>query len=186
MKKTLYILPPLIIILLVLAWLLLPADRATNQAGSPKPEKDISWQWENPYTGRKVTIPGQWREARGEQLKDTLLALTHETGKSIVYIIYETSADSMSLQEYVNVMKDSNRTELGTEDFQARSDEDGQEFYLAKGGKYFGDSLVNTGVRIWSDRPDHFWRLVSMTDSDYRELGFDAEHVLELLIQSTK
>ena len=186
MKKAFYLLTPIIVIFSMLVWLHLSADKAAKVTESPASKNASSWEWENPYTGRTVTIPGQWRKAQGEQVKDTLLTLSHETGKSVVYIIYETSAVPMSMQEYVNAMKNANTTELGTDDFETRTDKDGQEYYFAAGAKYFGDNLINTSVRIWSDRTDHFWRTVTMTNSDYRELGFDAQQVLDLLIQSTK
>lgn len=186
MKKVIYILPPLVIVILVLVWLQRPHNGELNQTTSPEPANTSPWVWENPYTGRKVTIPAEWRKAEGKQIQDTLLALTHATGKSVVYIIYEESADQMSLQEFVDVMNKANQMELGTGDFESRTDEDGQDYYYSGGAKYLGDNLVNTSVRIWSDQPDHFWRTVSMTNSEYRELGFDAEQVLNLLIQSTK
>lgn len=188
MKKILLIVVPAILAALVLGLVLHHrADRknkvstaaGVSQASSP-------WDWENPYTNRTATIPGDWQKAQGEQAQHTLLTLAHETGKSVVYIIYETSDNPMSLQEYVDVMKKSNQKELGVGDFEKRSDQDGKDYYYAGGAKYFGDDLVNTSVRIWSDRPDHFWRTVSMTNNDYRELGFDADKVLELLVQTTQ
>lgn len=188
MKKILLIVVPAVLAVLVVGLINYyradrkerePTEASTSRVSAP-------WEWENPYTGRKVTIPGQWRKAKGEQVKDTLLALTNETGESVVYIIYETSAETMSLEEYVDVMKTANQKELGTGEFEVRSDKDGQEYYHAGGAKYFGDNLVNTSVRIWSDRPNHFWRSVSMTNSDYRELGFDAQQLVDLLVQSTK
>jgi len=186
MKKALYLLPPVIAAILALVWLQRTENQVVKESASPEPENISSWVWENPYTGRVVTIPAEWHKAEGKQIQDTLLALTHETGKSVVYIIYEESSETMSLQEYVDVMDKANQTELGTGDFEVRFDKDGLEYFYAGGAKYFGDSLVNTSVRIWSDHPDHFWRAVSMTNSDYRELGFDAEQVLDLLSQSTK
>ena len=187
-KKILLFVVPTILIVLVLGLVIYHrADtKGRLQTVAPVPQANAPWVWENPYTSKKVTIPGEWHKAQGGQLQDTLLTLAHETGKSIVYIIYETSNGSMSLQEYADVMKASNQKELGVGDFEARTDQDGQEYYYAGGAKYYGDNLVNTSVRIWSDQPDHFWRSVSMTNSDYRELGFDAEKVLDLLIQTTR
>lgn len=188
MKKILVIFIPVILILLVLGLVLWPqGDRESKPKSAISVSRNnSSWVWENPYTSKKATIPGEWQKAQGGQLKNTLLTLAHVTGKSIVYIIYETSSSPMSLQEYVDVMKTSNNKELGTDDFELRSRQDGQEYYYAGGAKYFGDDLVNTSVRIWSDQPDHFWRTVSMTNSDYKELGFDADKVLDLLIQTTE
>ena len=188
MKKLLFILVPAILIFTISGLFLLSRDnqQIKHGTGISVTRNNASWAWENPYTNKKVTIPGDWQKAQGGQLQDTLLTLAHTTGKSIVYIIYETSTDSMSLLDYVDVMKTSNQTELGVGDFEVRSDQNGQEYYYAGGAKYFGEDLVNTSVRIWSDQPDHFWRTVSMTNSDYKELGFDAEKVQELLIQTTQ
>ena len=188
MKKILLIAVPAILAALVLGLVMVNRSARSNRApaGEAVSRSSVPWDWENPYTERKATIPGEWQQAQGDQAQDTLLTLTHESGKSVVYIIYETSDEQMSLQEYVDVMKQSNQKELGIGDFETRTDQDGQEYYYAGGAKYFGDSLVNTSVRIWSDQPDHFWRSVSMTNADYRELGFDAEKVLELLIHTTE
>ena len=184
MKKSLYIAVPAVLLALVMLHL---ANRKSQEqvvvsSSSDKP----GWVWENPYTFNKVTIPGQWRKTQAKQVKDTLLALAHESGKSVVYIIYETSKNALSLKEYVDLMKTANHQELGTSDFEKRSDKDGQEYYYAGGAKYFGDNLVNTSVRIWSDKADHFWRMVSMTNGDYEELDYDAKQVEDLLYQSSR
>lgn len=182
-KKALYIVVPAA--LLALFMLHLANRNSQKQVEVSSSSDKPGWVWENPYTFKKVTIPGQWQKTQAKQVKDTLLALEHESGKSVVYIVYETSEKPMSLKEYVKVMKKANTRELGTSDFEKRSDKDGREYYYAGGAKYFGDELVNTRVRIWSDKADHFWRMVSMTNGDYEELDYDAKGVEELLYQTT-
>lgn len=185
MKKFLYIVVPATLLALALFMWHLAGRKAHEQVVVSSSSNKPSWVWENPYTFKKVPIPGQWQKTQARQVKDTLLALAHESGKSLVYIIYETSEKPMSLKEYVKLMKKANTQELGTGDFKKRSDQDGRKFYYAGGAKYFGDNLVNTSVRIWSDKANHFWRMVSMTNGDYEELDYDARRVEGLLYQST-
>lgn len=186
-KKALYIFTPAIIIILVLVLLYQLNKPGTEQQVVSFIERTGSpWIWENPYTYKEVSIPAEWQIAEGEQLEETLLTLTHETGRSLVYIIYEETVDPMSLAEFVEAMKAANQEELGTGEFDAVHDKNGEEVYRSGGARYFGDILVATKVRIWSDEVNHFWRSVSMTNMEYKELEFETDRLLDILADSTQ
>lgn len=186
MRKKIYILVPTLLVFvgILSAFIIKGSDQGGS--GAISDETPVSdWNWQNPYTFKDVPIPGEWQIATGDQFEDTLLALSHNTGRSLVYLVYEVTLDPMSLEDYVEAMQASNREELGTEEFKVYRDEHGQEFYVAGGAKYFGDNLVVSKVHIWSNKADHFWRSVTMTNIEYREVEYDADHLAELLIDST-
>lgn len=144
-----------------------------------------AWEWENPYTFRLVSIPADWQRASTDALSVTVLALSHATERSLVYLTYEETIDVMSLEEYVEFMRPANNRELGTEEFSTTLDEQGREVFVSSGAKYFDDKLVLTNIRIWSDQPSHFWRSVSITDAEYRDLEYRALDLLQRLEEST-
>lgn len=186
-KRTLYIFALIVIILLIPVLLFQLNEPDTDQHDVSFIDKTGSpWIWENPYTYKEVSIPAEWQIAEGEQLQETLLTLTHETGRSLVYIIYEETVDPMSLPEFVEAMKAANQEELGTGEFNVDHDENGEEVYRSGGARYFGDILVATKVRIWSDEVNHFWRSIAMTNMEYKELEFETDRLIDILADSTK
>ena len=158
-----------------------PVNVTVSQAGSSSPD----WRWENPFTFRSISIPSGWQQANNEALESTVLALSHATGRSLVYLTYEEAIEAMTLEEYVDVMRTANNEELGTEEFSAVQDNQGREVFVSSGARYFSDNLVVTNIRIWSDQPNHFWRSVSITDAEYRDLEYRAVELLEQLASST-
>ena len=158
-----------------------------NPEVTPSTEYVLSaWTWTNPYTYTDVTIPPGWQEVTTDQLQETLLALSHQTGRSLVYLIYEETIEPISLDEFVEAMQPANQKELGTEEFKPEIFTDGQEYYYAGGAKYFGDNLVVTKVFIWSDQINHFWRAVSITNMEFKQLEYEADQLINILIESTK
>lgn len=185
--KYLYIIGGVLTALLASAslYLLKKPDNLNYEVGASD-NSSPPWLWENPYTYRKISIPGDWQVARSQELKETTLALSHRTGKSLVYIIYEAAVNPMSLHEYVEAMNAANEKELGTGEFAVNRSESGQDIYQAGGARNFDDNLVVTNVRIWSNDENYFWRSVSITDIEYREIEYDAEKIMDLLYESTR
>ena len=148
-------------------------------------EEETTWVWENPMTFHQVSIPSVWRITEGEQVQDAVLALEHKSGKSLVYIINEEPNENMSLSDFVEALKLANQKELGTDEFELTNDEYGDEIFQAEGARYLGKSMVATQVRVWSNGPYNFWRTVTMTNSEYKALGFEAQNLVEILAEST-
>lgn len=144
------------------------------------------WIWENPYTFKQALVPAVWKQTENTKLQDTVLTLQHESGKSLVYILYEEPVDYMTLSEFIDVIKPLNQQEFGIDDFQEAKDKAGNNFYHAGSARYLGNSLVGIKVSIWSDGTNSFWEAVQMTDLEYKAIEYDAEEVVKLLIETTR
>ena len=144
-----------------------------------------AWAWKNPYTFKQALIPAEWSRIESKQFKDAVLALQHESGKSLIYITYDKPVNQMTLQEYIDAVKPMNQKEYGITDFKAVNDNNGRKFYEAGGAKYMGDSLVGIDIRIWSDGSDSFWESVETTNMDYKNLEYDAKELANTLAETT-
>ena len=149
------------------------------------PSESRSWTWENPYTFKRVLVPSTWKQVTNPNLTDTVLTLQHESSKSLVYILYEEPVEYMTLSEYMDVIKPMNKTEFGIEEFDTAKDKNGLQYYYAESARYLGNNLVGIKVRIWNDGLNSFWETVQMTDIEYKSIEYDANELVEKLIETT-
>ena len=94
-----------------------------------------SWAWKNPYTFKQALVPAGWSRIESEQFRDAVLALQHESGKSLIYITYDNPVNQMTLEEYVDAVQPMDQKEYGVTEFKAMTDKSGREFYEADGAK---------------------------------------------------
>lgn len=146
-------------------------------------DSDTPWTWKNPVTSGEVSIPSGWKQTENTVYEDALLTLTHNSGKSLVYISHKETSGDMSLYEYVAGMEGSTQDQLGIGQFEVVDNE--YRFYEAEGAELFGKVVAETRVRIWSDGGDNFWESVTITDQDYKDLEYEAMDVVELLMETT-
>lgn len=180
------ILATLIVLIVSLVWIYI---RIGNTKDGEQAESDghtaAAWNWKNPYTFKEAAIPAGWSKIESEQFQDAVLALQHESGKSLIYITYNQPVNQMTLQEYIDAVKPMNQKEYGVTEFKAATDKSGREIYEAEGAKYMGDNLVGIDIRIWSDGSDSFWETVETTDLDYKPLEYDARELANILAETT-
>lgn len=144
----------------------------------------LEWKWSNPITKEIVYIDSSWVEQKKtDESPETLLALIHKTGNSIIYLIYENFEYDISLPAYVDALKEVKQEILGLVDFSLDSDNG----YYSSFGKfdYEGD-IMDSYVRAWSDNNKNFWHFVVITDADSKGSADDTAKILTSLIKSTK
>lgn len=169
-----------ILVLIINRWILSDDDSLIPSASD---NTDTHWTWTNPVTAGEVAIPSVWQKTEDKVNKEALLTLTHNSGKSLIYMVYETSSENMSLSEYAGGAKNSLQKGLGIDQFELRDEE--YRFYEAEGAELFGEVVAETRVRIWSDKGNRFWQAVVITDQDYRDLEYEAREIVDSLMETT-
>lgn len=176
----------LVLLIITLVWFyILTGKTEGDERADSDTAPTASWTWKNPYTFKQAVIPAGWSRIKTGQFQDAVLALQHETGKSLIYIIYDKPVNQMTLEEYIDAVKPMNQKEYGITEFTAATDKSGKEIYEAEGGKYMGDNLVGIDIRIWSDGSDSFWESVETTDMEYKNLEYNAKELVTALAETT-
>ena len=176
----------LVVLILTLVWFyILTGKTSVDERTESDTPPATSWAWKNPYTSKQAVIPAGWSRIKSEQFKDAVLALQHDTGKSLIYITYDKPVNQMTLEEYIDAVKPMNQKEYGITEFTAATDKSGREIFEAEGAKYMGDNLVGIDIRIWSDGSDSFWETVETTDMEYKALEYDAKELVNTLAETT-
>ena len=142
-----------------------------------------AWTWQNPVTLEQITIPPEWTRAKGQNVQGSVLTLTHWTGKCLLYLVHEQSADDVTLAEFVAARKKEIMDELGIDKVESVTGKNG--YYQGVGAKLLGGVVADTQVRIWRGKPGNFWRAATITDSDYKNLEYEARNIFDLLMTTT-
>lgn len=137
------------------------------------------WSWENPVTGKTVTLPPEWRPAGDQGSGGALLTLSHWTDGSVVYLVHDETRYDLTLEEYADASQDALRRELGIDKIDCRSPQG--ESCSGEGAKLLGKTVAVTRVRIWRGRARSFWRAAAVIDPEYRNLMHDAGRIIERL-----
>lgn len=167
--------------LMIYAWFSTgPKPQAAAGFDSSKPP----WTWENPDTREKTTLPPQWQKAGSHAVQGAVLTLQHWTGKCLIYLVHERSANDASLKEFVSDNKADLNKELGIENIGPAGG--GKNYYSGEGAKLLGGAVATTRVRIWRSGPYNFWRASVVVDRDYKHLAFEAEKVIDSLMKTTQ
>lgn len=177
----------LVVLTVTLVWFyILTGKTNTDERVESKTVLAAAWAWKNPHTFKQALIPAAWSRIETEQFKDAVLALQHESGKSLLYLTYDQPVNQMTLQEYIDAVQPMNQKEYGITEFIAVTDKNGREIYEAESAKYMGNKLVGIDIRIWSDGSDSFWETVETTDMDYKNLEYDAKELANTLAETTR
>ena len=166
---------------LVYVWL---SAGSKPQAAAGFDSSKPPWSWENPDTREKTTIPPQWQKAGSHAVRGAVLTLQHWTGKCLIYLVHERSANDTSLEEFVNDTKSDINKELGIENIGPAGG--GKDYDTGDGAKLMGSAVATTHVRIWRSGPYNFWRASVVADQDYKHLAFEAEKVIDSLMKTTR
>ena len=156
------------------------AEHERNRRKAPQGEE---WVWTNPITLETATIPATWQAAESGSTGGTEVTLQHWTGRSVVYLVHEQTDDELTLPEYVAARDDVIERELGIEEVE--STWGSSRYFQGQGARLLGNEVANTRVRIWRQDPTTFWRAAGISDTEYRELEYDAERIISLLMETT-
>lgn len=157
---------------------------STPQATAGFDSSRPPWTWENPDTREKTTIPPQWQQAGSHSVQGAVLTLRHWTGKCLIYLVHERSANDTSVQEFVRNNQDDINRELGIEDIEPAGGD--KDYYIGDGARLMGDAVATTHVRIWRSGPYNFWRAAVVADQDYKHLVYESGKVIDNLMKTTR